>query len=77
MVIRGSQTDLLDGTGVQLDTVFAKKVFTFCQKSIPELERFEVCMNQLQKSRAVKASMRSEVTSLNDIKNCEQHHTKI
>jgi len=41
-----------------------------------ELEQFDVFFGELQKNPAVEATLKSEVSRLNDLKNCEYHRVK-
>ena len=65
-----------DEGGVALDPVFAQKTLVFAQKSIAEIEQLEIFFNQLQQNPAIKATLKSEVSRLNDLKNCDYHRTK-
>ncbi len=62
--------------GTMLDSAFSQKALTFAQKSITELEQFDAYFNQLQQNPAIKATLKSEVSRLNDLKNCDYHRAK-
>ena len=56
---------------------FGTKVDNFSSKALRELEQYDVFFKQLLSNPAVKATMHSEVSRLNDLKNCEYHRQKI
>ena len=56
---------------------FGTKVDNFSQKALRELEQYDTSFKQLLSNPAVKATIQSEVSRLNDLKNCEYHRTKI
>ena len=66
----------LEAQTVALDGVFAQKSLSFAQKAIGELEQFGVFFDNLQKNPAIQATLKSEVSRLNDMKNCEYHRAK-
>ena len=57
--------------------VFSMKTLAFCNKSISEIERFDVYFDNLEQNPSVQATLKSEVSRLNDMKNCEQHSARI
>ena len=68
--------DSMEENGITLDGQFAQKSLLFAQKAMGELEQFDVFFGELQKNPAVEATLKSEVSRLNDLKNCEYHRVK-
>jgi len=66
----------LDESGVTLDPVFSQKTLSFAQKSLAEIDHFDIFFTQLQQNPAIKATLKSEVSRLNDMKNCDYHRAK-
>ena len=56
---------------------FGTKVDNFSQKALRELEQQEKFFNQLISNPTVKATIQSETSRLNELKNCEYHRQKI
>ena len=56
--------------GVILDTIFASKALTFCQQTVTELVRYDAFFEQLFQNPVKTTKLKSEVSSLNELKNC-------
>ena len=56
---------------IALDMIFSMKALAFCQKSISEIERFDAYFDQLEQNPSVQATLKSEVSRLNDMKSCD------
>ena len=56
---------------------FGTKVDNFAQKALRELDQYDIFFKQLLSNPSVKATFQSEVSRLNDLKNCEYHRSKI
>ena len=62
---------------ITLNGSFCRKTHDFCEKSLRELSQFKAFFNQLAQQPIVKATLKSEVSRLNDLKNSEYHRAKI
>lgn len=68
--VTGNREVLLDGDTIQL-------IERHSLKALNALCQFDVFFSQLKESPAVRATITSEISRLNDLKNCEYHRMKI
>ena len=68
--VTGNREIVLDGDTIQL-------IERHSLKALNSLSQFSVFFSQLKDSPAVKTTIQSEISRLNDLKNCEYHRMKI
>lgn len=62
---------------VAVTPAFKQEVDRVTTKSLQSLQQFEVFFTQLESSPAMRQTIKSETSRLNDLKNCEYHRAKI
>ena len=60
-----------------VDSEFKLNIDNNIFKSLKALEQFEVFFTQLKENPVIKSTIKSEVSRLNDLKNCDYHRQKI